>query len=188
MRHSSNRPIVERLPHIAIKDLVKAIPRDDPNLVYCLDSFGLRFGGARVRVCSYALEITNASGFKQIFRIRWIRTGFGRPRPLLVCASCGKAYQLLYEYYGHWACRRCLKATYLSERISHSRQRLWKAAKKRVQINSIPSRFHSISPKAKGRHSKKYARLVTEIQRLEQQAKHSRIKDFDIKALAYHLQ
>jgi hypothetical protein len=41
--------------------------------------------------------------------------------------------------------------------------------------------------KLKAGISKKYARLVAEIQHLEQQAKHSRIKDFDIKALAYHL-
>ena len=62
------------------------------------------------------------------------------------------------------------------------------AAKKRIEINSSPSRFHSLSPKTRGKHHKKYARLVAEIQYLEQQAKHSRIKDFDIKALAYHLQ
>jgi hypothetical protein len=62
-----------------------------------------------------------------------------------------------------------------------------KPPKKRIEIDSFPSRFHSLSSKPKGKHHKKYARLVAEIQHLEQQAKHSRIKDFDIKALAYHL-
>jgi hypothetical protein len=67
-------------------------------------------------------------------------------------------------------------------------RKLWKAAKKRIEIDSFPSRFYSLSSKPKGKHHKKYARLVAEIQHLEQQTKHSRIKDFDIKSLAYHLQ
>jgi hypothetical protein len=126
-RHSSKRPIVERLPYIAIRDLVDKIPRDNPNAVYCLDSFGLRYGGTKILVSAHAIKVDH-----QQFRIKWIKTYFGGPRPLLVC-TCGRARQLLYEYYGRWACRHCLKATYLSERISHSRQRLWQAARIRLK-------------------------------------------------------
>ena len=181
MRHST-RPIVERLQAIAIKDLVAVIPKHDPNEVYCLDSFGLRFGGARVRVCSYALEITT-NGHKQVFKIRWIRTGFGGPRPLLVC-SCGRSYKLLYEYYGRWACRRCLKATYLSERISHCRQKLWKAAKIRVRNGGTPT--ESLK-RPRGRHRKTYQRAQDQIHSLELKARKAKNKQFDSRYFAYHL-
>lgn len=140
MRRHSNRPLVERLPHIGIRDIADKIPRNNPSAVYQLDAFGLRFGGARVRVCSYALEITT-NGYKQVFKIKWIPTYFGRPRPLLVCNECKGNYQLLYEYYGRWACRHCLKATYVSERISHKRQKKWKEAKQTIAKGKLPTGF-----------------------------------------------
>jgi hypothetical protein len=81
---------VERLPHIAIKDLVDKIPRDNPNAVYQLDAFGIGHGGAKLRVSTHALEATSTNGHRQVFKIKWVRTGFGRHRPLLVCSSCGR--------------------------------------------------------------------------------------------------
>jgi hypothetical protein len=178
MRRSSNRPIVERLPHIAIKDIAKVNPRNNPNAVYCLDSFGLRYGGSKVSVSAYNLKIDH-----QQFRIKWIRAGFGRPRPLIVC-SCGRALQLLYEYYGRWACRRCLKATYLSERISHSRQRLWKAAKLRLKNGGTPT--ESLK-RPRYKHRKTYQRVQDQIHYLEMKARKARNKQFDVRLFAYHL-
>ena len=185
MRHST-RPIIERLPHIAIKDIAKLIPRNNPRLTVNPDAYGWRYPG-KVLLSTYSIKITDAAIIPQCFRLTWIRTGGGKPRPLIVC-QCRRNAQILYFHNGRYACKHCHRARYVSERQSKAGRRLWKAAKKRIEIDSFPSRFHSLSPKAKGRHSKKYARLVAEIQRLEQQAKHSRIKDFDIKALAYHLQ
>jgi hypothetical protein len=185
MRRSSNRPIVERLPHIAIKDIAKVIPRNNSNAVYCLDSFGLRYPG-KVMLSTNGIKITDAAIVPQFFRFAWVRTA-GKPRPLIVC-QCRRKAQILYFYGGRYACKHCHRAQYVSERQSKAGRKLWKAAKKRIEIDSFPSRFYSLSSKPKGKHHKKYARLVAEIQHLEQQTKHSRIKDFDIKSLAYHLQ
>jgi hypothetical protein len=183
MRHST-RPIIERLQHIAIKDIAKLIPRHNPHLTVNPDTYGWRYPG-KVMLSMNGIKITDAAIVPQFFRLAWVRTA-GKPRPLIVC-QCRRKAQILYFYSGRYACKRCHRAQHVSERQSKAGRKLWKAAKKRIEIDSIPSRFHGLSPKAKGRHSKKYARLVAEIQHLEQQAKHSRIKDFDIKALAYHL-
>jgi hypothetical protein len=43
----------------------------------------------------------------QRFRIVWIRTGFGRHCPLLVCGSCGRRTIRLFAKYGTYACRHC---------------------------------------------------------------------------------
>ena len=184
MKKRSTRPIVERLSHIGIRDIIDKIPRRDPNAVYCLDAFGLRFGGARVRVCNYALEITNTSGLKQVFAIKWIKTHFGRPRPTIKCSSCKMNYQILYEYYGRWACRRCLKATYLSERVSHSRQKLWKATKLRLKNGGTPT--ESLK-RPRGRHRKQYQRIQDQIHQLEMKARKAYKREFDSRYFAYHL-
>jgi hypothetical protein len=181
----SNRPIVERLPHLAIKDIAKLIPRHNPNITVNPDAYGWRYPG-KVLLSTHSINITDAAIIPQCFRLAWIKTGMGKRRPLIVC-SCRRKAQVLYYYQGRYACKHCHRAQYVSERQSKAGRKLWKAVKKRIEIDSIPSRFHSLSPKAKGKHRKKYARLVAEIQHLEQQAKHSRVKDFDIKALAYHL-
>jgi hypothetical protein len=183
-RHSSNRPIIEKLSHIGISDIAKVIPRN-PNEIYCLDSFGLRYGGAKVRVCNYVLEITNTTGYKQVFRIKWIKTYFGRHRPLLVCNDCKRNYQILYEYYGRWACRRCLKATYLSERVSHHQQRRWKAARLRLKNGGTPT--ESLR-RPRYKHRNTYQRIQDQIHYLEMKARKARNKQFDVKLLAYHLQ
>jgi hypothetical protein len=184
MRRLSNRPIVERLPHIAIKDIAKLIPRHNPNITVNPDAYGWRYPG-KVMLSMNGIKITDAAIVPQFFRFAWVRTA-GKLRPLIIC-QCRRKAQILYFYSGRYACKHCHRAQYVSERQSKAGRRLWKAAKKHIEIDSFPSRFHSLSSKPKGKHHKKYARLVAEIQHLEQQAKHSRIKDFDIKALAYHL-
>jgi hypothetical protein len=184
MRRSSSRPIVERLPYIRIGDIASLIPRHDPNLTCNPDAYNWRYPG-KVILSMNGIKITDAAIVPQFFRFAWVRTA-GKPRPLIVC-QCRRKAQILYFYGGRYACKHCHRAQYVSERQSKAGRELWKAAKKRIEIDSFPSRFYDLSPKAKGRHHKKYARLVAEIQHLEQQAKQSRIKDFDIKALAYHL-
>jgi hypothetical protein len=183
-RMPSTRPIIERLPYIAIKDLVGIIPRRNPHEVYCLDTLGWRYPG-KIALTANGIRVVDAAIVPQFFPFAWVRTA-GKPRPLIVC-QCRRKAQVLYFYQARYACKHCHRAQYVSERQSKAGRKLWKAAKKRIEINSIPSRRHSLSPKTKGKHRKKYARLIAEIQHLEQQAIHSRIKDFDIKALAYHL-
>jgi hypothetical protein len=180
MKAPSNRPIVERLPNIAIKDLVAVIPRRNPNEIYCLDSFGLRYGGTKILVSSHAIKVGN-----QQFRIKWVKTGFGRHRPLLVCA-CGRATYYLYDCHGRYACKHCHRAHYLCQRLSKSRQRLWKAARLRLLLNGLPS-DHKIPPKPRGQHRKTYLRLYDRIAQLEAKARKARKRIIDSRYFAYHL-
>jgi hypothetical protein len=184
MRRSSNRPIVERLPHIAIKDIAKVIPRNDPNAVYYLDSFGLRYPG-KVLLSTHSIKITDAAIVPQCFRIIWFKTGGKRQQPVIVC-SCRRNAKILYYHNGRYACRHCHRADYFCQRISKSRQRLWKAARLRIQLNGLPTDY-KLPPRPRGRHRKRYLQLADRIASLEQKARKARKREFDTRLYAYHL-
>jgi hypothetical protein len=184
MRKRSNRPIVERLPHIAIKDIAKVIPRNNPNAVYCLDSFGLRYPG-KVSLTTHSIKITDAAIVPQCFRLAWFKTGGKRQQPVIVC-SCRRNTKILYYYQGRYACRRCHKADYLCQRISKSRRKLWQAARLRIELNGSPSDY-KLPARPRGRHRKRYLRLTDRIASLEQKARKARKREFDSRYFAYHL-
>jgi hypothetical protein len=52
----------------------------------------------------------------QTFRLKWIKTGFGYPRPAFIC-TCGRPVIKLYFRYANMACRRCCNATYASQTL-----------------------------------------------------------------------
>jgi hypothetical protein len=80
----SNRPIVERLPHIAIKDIAKLIPRHNPNMTINPDCYNWRYPG-KVSLTMHSIKITDAAIVPQCFRLAWIKTGMGKQRTLIVC-------------------------------------------------------------------------------------------------------
>ena len=131
MRRHSNRPLVERLPCVRIRDIAKVIPRRNPHEVYCLDSFGLRYPG-KVLLSMNGIKITDAAIVPQFFRLAWVRTA-GKPRPLIVC-QCRRKAQILYFYSGRYACKHCHKADYLCQHLSKGRQKLWQSARLRLQM------------------------------------------------------
>jgi hypothetical protein len=180
----SNRPIVERLPHIAIKDIAKLIPRHNPNITVNPDAYGWRYPG-KVLLSTHSIKITDAAMIPQCFRLAWIKTGFGRHRPLIVC-QCRRSTYYLYFYQGRYACRHCHKADYLCQRLSKSRQRLWKAARLRIELNGLPSDYR-LPSRPRGRHRKQYLQAADRIASLEQQARKAKKRDFDINLYAYHL-
>lgn len=182
-RHS-NRPLIERMPFIAIRDIADLIPTDDPFAQVNPDFHGWRYPG-KVLLTARSINTTDA-GAPQLFLLKWVRTGKGKPRPLIIC-QCRRSTQFLYHHNGRYACKRCHRAHYLSQRQSKAGRKLWKAAKKRIEINAIPRPFDSIPPISRYKHRKRYAQLVEQIQQLEAQARHSTIKGFDIRTLAYHL-
>jgi len=53
-----------------------------------------------------SLEILDHFGRKQAFRIRWARTYFGRPRPIIEC-TCTRRVIRLFSKFGTYACRKC---------------------------------------------------------------------------------
>jgi hypothetical protein len=178
-RARSSRPLVERLPHIAIRDLVAVIPRRNPHEVYCLDSFGLRYR-EKVLVSTHAIKVGH-----QQFRVRWIKTGFGRHRPLLIC-TCGRSTYYLYDWHGQYACKHCHRAHYLCQRISKTRNKLWQAARLRLELNGLPNDY-KLPARPRGRDRKTYLRLRDRIGSLELKARKAQKREFDTRLFAYHL-
>jgi hypothetical protein len=184
MRRSSSRPIVERLPCIRLKDICKLIPRHDPNLTCNPDAYGWRYQG-KVLLSTHSIKITDAAIVPQCFRIAWFKTGKGGHQPVIVC-SCRRNAKVLYYYQGRYACRRCHKADYLCQRVSKGRQRLWQAARLRIELNGSPDDY-KLPPRPRGRHRKRYLRLTDRIASLEQRARKARKREFDTRLYAYHL-
>jgi hypothetical protein len=184
MRKHSIRPMVERLPYIAIRDIAKLIPHHNPHAVYQLDSFGLRYPG-KVMLSTHSIKVTDAGIIPQCFRLAWIKTGMGKQRPLIVC-QCRRNAQILYFHQGRYACRRCHRAEYQSQHLSKARNRLWQAARLRIELNGLPSDY-KLPPRPKGQRRKTYLRLTDRISQLELQARNARKREIDTSLYAYHL-
>jgi hypothetical protein len=180
----SNRPIVERLPHLAIKDIAKLIPRHNPNITVNPDAYGWRYPG-KVLLSTHSIKITDAAIIPQCFRLAWIKTGMGKQRPLIVC-QCRRNTQILFYHHGRYACRFCHKADYLCQRISKARTRLWQAARLRLQLNGSPNDY-KLPPRPRGRHRKTYVRLRDRIASLELKGRRARRREIDARFYAYHL-
>ena len=184
MRRSSNRPIVERLPYIRIRDIAPLIPRHNPTLTCNPDAYGWRYPG-KVMLSMNGIKITDAAIVPQFFRFAWFKTGKGRHQPVIVC-GCRRNTKVLYYHQGRYACRRCHKADYLCQRISKARNKLWQAARLRLQLNGSPTDY-KLPSRPRGRHRKQYLQAIDRIASLEQQARKARKREFDIKLYAYHL-
>jgi hypothetical protein len=179
----SNRPIIERLPCLRLRDIVSLIPRD-PNAVYNLDTYGLRYPG-KVSITAHSIKITDAAIVPQCFRLEWIKSFRGQKRPLIVC-QCRRKAKVLYHYQGRYACRRCHNAEYQSQHLSKARQRLWKAARLRIELNGAPNDYQ-LPSRPRYRHRKRYLRLTDCIVSLEAQARKAKKREIDTRLYAYHL-
>jgi hypothetical protein len=185
-RHSEPRPTIELMPAINVNELRHAIPRyyggvREPDVSLKYPQI------ARLRLqCNY-IEILDYHGRIQSFRIRWARTYFGQPRPILLCA-CGRGAIRLFAKYGTYACRRCHRALYLSQKNNQIGRIRLAAAKLRLTLGGLPSTDEPIPLKAKWKHRKRYQRLRNQVQALESAIKPNRLrKPIDIRIFAYHV-
>jgi hypothetical protein len=175
------------MPSISSHDLRHVIPRypgqvNEPDVSFKYPTI------ARLRLFASHVEITGRNGYVQRFRIVWIRTGFGRPRPILVCSSCAGGAIRLFGHYGNYACRHCHRAQYLSQKQKTASRKRLTAAKLRLKLGGWPDINEPLPQKAKWKHKKHYQRLRNQIQQLEAQAKQTRFrKDIDIRTFAYHV-
>jgi hypothetical protein len=183
MRHST-RPIIERLPHIAIKDIAKLIPRHNPHLTVNPDAYGWRYPG-KVLLSTHSIKITDAAIVPQCFRLAWIKTGMGKQRPLIVC-QCRRNTKTLYYYHGRYACRHCHRADYLCQHLSAGRKRIWKASRLRLQLNGSPNDY-ALPKRPKGKRRKHYFKIIDRIANLEQKAHKLRNRTIDTRYFAYHI-
>jgi hypothetical protein len=119
-RRREQRPLAENLPSINVNDL--KIPRDYKT--YTAPYISLRYPQiSGIRLAAHCVEFHH-SGRVQTFRLKWIKTGFGYPRPAFIC-QCGRPVISLYYRHSNVACRRCTNAIYTSQVCGeHSRPAL----------------------------------------------------------------
>jgi len=187
-RHSEPRPTIELMPAINIHDLRQVIPRyhgqtNEPNV-------SLKYPNiARLRLFADHIEITGRNGYVQRFRIVWIKTGFGRPRPILVCSSCAGGAIRLFGHYGNYACRYCHRAAYASQKNNQiGRKRLAASKLRLLRLGGWPDIREPMPAKPKWTRRRTYQRIRNEIQALEVKAKTRRFrKPLSTQLFAYHL-
>src|SRR3954465_3849158 len=84
-RRKSSPPVIELMPSISINELRRVIPTRHGTYMQPDVSFKYpRIHQLRLTIDS--IEIVDHFDRKQVFRIRWARTYFGRPRPIIECA------------------------------------------------------------------------------------------------------
>src|SRR6266545_5677962 len=137
-RHSEPRPTIELMTSISIHELRRVIPRyhgqiNEPDV-------SLKYPDlAYLRLSASCLEIMGRNGYVQRFRIVWIRTGFGKHCPILVCSSCGGGAIRLFGHYGNYACRYCHRAVYASQKYDQIGRKRLQASKLRLtQLGGWP--------------------------------------------------
>jgi hypothetical protein len=185
-RHSERRPTIELMPAININELRHVIPRyygqvREPDVSLKYPQI------ARLRLQCNCIEILDYHGRIQCFRIRWARTYFGQPRPILLC-TCGRGAIRLFAKYGTYACRRCHRALYASQKNNQFGRKRLAAAKLRLQLGSLPDINEPLPLKPKWTRRRTYQRIHNEIQVLEAKAKPRRFrKPIATQLFAYHI-
>src|SRR5262245_27010246 len=187
LRHSEPRPTIELMPYLDIRELRHVIPRhhgqiNQPDVSFKYPDI------ARLRLFADHIEITGRNGYVQRFRIVWIRTGFGKHRPILVCSSCAGGAIRLFNHYGNYACRYCHRAVYTSQKHDQFGRKRLAACKLRLKLGGWPDTRELLPAKPKWTRRRTYQRIRNEIQALEAKAKQTRFrKEIDIRTFAYHV-
>jgi len=187
-RHSERRKLVELTPHLSIRDLLrwKAFPKSYDKTYLLAAPFKLPFVKHLVISCE-TIEVHHVSGYIQPILLRWIRTGFGRHRPLLTC-RCGRCIRRLFFRHGSLACRHCHGLHYASEQRDRITRKRLSAAKLRLQLGGWPDFREPLPPKPKWTHRRTYQRIRNEIQALEAKVRTTQFKrPLNSQLFAYHV-
>src|SRR5262249_40670191 len=110
------KPINDALPCFDINELLHAIPRD----------YGVSLTYETIEVIHPSLH-RGQNGNVQTLRLKWIRTGFGRPRPAIHCDKCNRPFIKLYNRNNDLSCRHCHGAIYLSQSLNQHQRPILKA-------------------------------------------------------------
>jgi hypothetical protein len=106
-RRHEPRLIAECLPSINVNDL--DIPRNYQT--YIAPDISLRFPHiSNMRIAWNMVQFAHSDRV-QTFNFKWIKTGFGYPRPAFIC-ECGRPTIKLYFHRLNLACRQCCNVVY----------------------------------------------------------------------------
>jgi hypothetical protein len=186
-RHSERRKLVELTPHISIHDLLrwKAFPQsyDKSHLL----EMPFRYPFMKSLVISLQeIEFNHHSDYTQRVGLHWVRTGFGRPRPLFVC-QCGLGVRRLFFRHGHLACRHCYKLAYASQQQDAITRKRLQASKLRLQLGGLPDIREPLPAKPKWVRRKTYQCARNQVQALEAKATRRFRKPIPTQIFAYHV-
>jgi len=127
------KPIADTLPCFDINELSKVIPRNyDKVRTQSFTSsshppiIGLRLTYKTIEVTHRSLH-RGQQGNSQTLRLKWIRTGFGRPRPAIHCDKCGRPFIKLYNRNNDLSCRHCHGSIYLSQSLNQHQRPILRA-------------------------------------------------------------
>jgi hypothetical protein len=179
-------PVIELMPSISINELRRVIPTRHGT--YTQPDVSFKYPRIRrLRLTIDSIEIVDHFDRKQVFRIRWARTYFGRPRPIIECTCTRRAIKL-FSKFGTYACRKCHGAVYTSQRQDSEGRKRFKAAKLRLELGGLPNNKEALPAKRKWAHQRRYLLLRSQVQALETAIKPKRFrKPIDIRVFAYHL-
>jgi hypothetical protein len=187
-RNSEPRPIVELTPHIDLHDLCRwnVFPRD----WYKAHILEMRFRYPFVKnlvITRQSIEINHVLDYTQRVALHWIRTGFGKPRPIFVC-ECGYGARRLFLRHGHLACQHCHRLSCASRQRDRNGRKRLAASKLRLQLGSLPDTNEPMPSKPKWTRRRTYQRIRNKIQALEGKAKTHRFKKpLSTQLFAYHI-
>jgi hypothetical protein len=188
-RNAEPRPIVELTPHIDIHDLCRwnVFPRDW-NKAHILE-MPFRYPFIKTLVISRkTIEINLILGYTERVALHWVRTGFGKPRPIFVCGDCRGGARRLFFRGGHLACRHCHGMNYASQQRDRNGRKRLGASKLRLKLGGLPDINEPIALKPKWTHRKTYQHIRNRLHTLETSINSHRFKNpFGTKILAYYL-
>jgi hypothetical protein len=185
-RKSEPRAIVELTPHIDIHELRHIIPRDFSTYLYA-NSFKYPFA-QKLILSRINIEVFLHLGYTQTVALHWVRTGFGRPRPMFVCSQCHCGARRLFFKCGQLACKDCHRAQYLSQKQNTVTRKRLAACKLRIELGGLPDIREPLPARAKWKHKKRYQRLRNQAQALETQAnRHVFRKQIALRTFPYHI-
>ena len=127
------KPVADTLPCFDVNELLDAIPHKYG--ITRTQSFtstshppviGLRLTCETIEVIHPSLH-RGQNGNVQTLRLKWIRTGFGRPRPAVHCDKCQRPFIKLYNKHNDLSCRHCHGAIYLSQSLNQHQRPILKA-------------------------------------------------------------
>jgi hypothetical protein len=108
----------------------------------------------------------------------WTEPHFGGRRTWFRCPNCGRRCSVVYGKERGWACRRCWRANYPSQKEGRFDRliRRARALRRRLGDRTVDAPIDHVelagtSPdKPKGMHERTYHRLATELERVESEA------------------
>jgi hypothetical protein len=110
-KRTTPRPLAECLTRINVNDL--QVPRDYKT--YTAPDISFRYPEiSNMRISAYQVEFAHNHRI-QTFKLKWIRTGAGVPRPAFICDQCARPVISLYFRSQNLGCRRCVGAIYASQ-------------------------------------------------------------------------